>query len=204
MKYFYVKKIEELISEEELPAAILPFGMERKKEINSISNVKRKLESTAVTILLHNLLEDYGFKKDELIKDEKGAPKLKNQKEIFCSLSHSKEYVCCAISDEPIGVDIQEMKEGKCEGISRRFFHEKEQKLYKQNPTLETFYKIWTTKESYLKMLGCGLPGKMNSFYLDINENIIYSNEGRQLANVIFESHKPYLLCVTSDKKIGK
>ena len=55
MRHFYVKKIEELISEKELPEAILSFGMERKREILSCSSKKRKLESTAVTILLQNL-----------------------------------------------------------------------------------------------------------------------------------------------------
>ena len=139
-----------------------------------------------------------------MIKDEKGAPRLKYQKAIFCSLSHSREYVCCAISDEPIGIDIQEMKEGKCERISRRFFHEKEQRLYEEKKSLETFYKIWTSKESYLKMLGCGLPGEMDSFYLNIHENTIYSNGGVRLANVFFEIYDTNILCVASERKIGK
>lgn len=201
MKNFYVEKIEDVISEKELPKAILSFGMERKHEILSISNKKKQLESAAATLLLRQLLVDSGFQKDEIIKDEKGAPKLKKQMKIFCSLSHSNEYVSCAISDQAIGIDIQEMREGKRERISKRFFHKTEQELCNQNKSLELFYKIWTSKESYVKMLGSGLAGNMDSFYLDMKKECICSNEGKQLASVSFKSYKSYMLCIATENK---
>lgn len=201
MKNFYVKKIEDVISEKELPQAILSFGMERKNEVLLISNKKKQLESAAVTILLQELLMESGYQKDEIIKDEKGAPKLKKQKNIFCSLSHSKEYVSCAISDQAIGIDIQEMREGKRERISKRFFHKKEQELCNQNTSIELFYKIWTSKESYVKMLGSGLAGNMDSFYLDMEKESICSCDGKQLASVSFKSYDSYMLCITTEDK---
>lgn len=196
--YFYVKKIEELISEKELPRAILSFGMQRKNEILSISNKKKKLESAAATMLLHQLLVDFGYDKDEIIKNEQGAPELKNQKEVFCSISHSGEYVACAISEKKIGIDIQEMKEGKRTKISERFFHEKEQKLCELDYSLELFYKIWTSKESYVKMNSCGLAGNMHLFYLDLPGNHIISEGNEIMSNVYFEQIDGYMLCISS------
>lgn len=90
----------------------------------------------------------------------------------FCfNLSHSGEYVLCALSTTEIGVDIQQRR-GKNEAkLARRFFSEREIMALEQAGTdgRELFYRLWARKEAYGKLTGRGvldaleidlLPGK--------------------------------------------
>lgn len=89
-----------------------------------------------------------------------GKPYLKDYPYFF-SLSHSGEYVLCAISDEEIGVDIQEMKPCDAEKIGERFFAEEEKEKLRrcrnERERLDCFYEIWSGKEAYGKMTGEGV-----------------------------------------------
>lgn len=75
----------------------------------------------------------------------------------FCnfSISHSENMVCCAVSDRPIGVDIQKIysveKRGKyC------FFNQQETHYVNQDgrEITQKFFEIFTKKEAALKLLG--------------------------------------------------
>ena len=79
------------------------------------------------------------------------------------SISHSGDLWMCAISDTPVGLDIQEENSCKRERISRRFFHPKEtQWLAEQN--YRDFFRVWAAKESYVKYIGEGLVYGMEKF----------------------------------------
>lgn len=100
----------------------------------------------------------------ELVMDygEKGKPYLREYPFYF-NLSHSGEYVVCAVSDREIGVDIQ-----KCSGmntirIAKRFFSEEECRALEACETEEkrqqSFFRLWVRKEAYGKLLGKGIFG---------------------------------------------
>lgn len=100
----------------------------------------------------------------ELVMDhgEKGKPYLKEYP-LFFNLSHSGEYVVCAVSDREIGVDIQmcsDVNEGR---IAERFFSKEECKALEHCGTAEErrrlFFRLWTRKEAYGKLLGDGVVG---------------------------------------------
>lgn len=197
---FSVEKIDDLIRKEELPKAILSFGMERKRELENIKNHDKMMESVAATILMNKLLTDAGYAADDIIKDNNGAPKLMNQKDIYCSISHSKEYVACGISSSPIGVDIQKMKIVDQKNFSKRFFNEEEVRYLekiKKNP-LEIFYQIWTSKESYLKMMRIGLQKELKSFKTDLKKNVIFDLNGNIIGKVYYKIYEDYMFCICS------
>jgi 4'-phosphopantetheinyl transferase len=194
MKY-YVEKIENLITKKELQEAILSFGMERKKEIQKSKNTTSVMESVAATILMDQLLVDSGYLSDDLIKDKNGAPRFLKQKDLYCSISHSNEYVACAISDYPIGIDIQKMKEVNQVLLSKRFFSEQEK-------LSENFYQIWTSKESYLKMIGIGLKKELNSFYTDLKKNQMFDLNGNIIGNLFYKEYEQYVFCICMQEKI--
>ena len=76
------------------------------------------------------------------------------------NLSHSRDYVALAISDAPVGIDIQE-KRPYTDSLVKRFFSEAEAAAYEglfpatDRETL--FYTFWCRKEAYGKLLGTGL-----------------------------------------------
>lgn len=76
----------------------------------------------------------------------------------FFSISHSKEYVVCALSDQPIGIDIQ--KNTHIEYRDRyKFFTDKESCYVNQNIDFlsQKYLEIFTKKEAAIKMLGLSL-----------------------------------------------
>lgn len=96
----------------------------------------------------------------QLQKDTNGKPFVKDLGVEF-NISHSGKYVICAISDKPIGVDIEQIRELDL-SISKKFCNDKELKYIfdgsiSKKESIKRFFEIWTFKEAYLKMLGVGL-----------------------------------------------
>lgn len=102
-----------------------------------------------------------------LIYGSKGKPYFKDEKFYF-SLSHSGDYVLCAVSREEIGADIQECKPGVQENLARRVLTEKEWEYWNTlKPGGEEadlyFYEKWTEKEARGKLTGEGILSEMGS-----------------------------------------
>lgn len=83
------------------------------------------------------------------------------------NVSHSGDWVVCAIDDSPVGIDIERIQPVQLE-ISRRFFAREEVEFIEQAPSddqkQERFFAVWTAKESYIKAIGQGLSHSLNNF----------------------------------------
>lgn len=91
---------------------------------------------------------------------ERGKPYFQNLP-FFFNLSHSGDYVLCALSEQEIGVDIQRQAALRDIRIADRFFSESEKALIAGCITEEErqscFYRLWTRKEAYGKLTGEGI-----------------------------------------------
>ncbi len=100
---------------------------------------------------------------------EGGKPYLTAAPHVHFSLSHSRTWVVCAVSDHPVGVDIQQCRSGRS-GVAERFFHPDEVRYLSSLPPDEretAFYTLWALKESYVKADGRGLR-LLRQFCVDI------------------------------------
>ena len=100
-----------------------------------------------------------------ICKNEFGKPYLKDYPNVHYNISHTKGAIVCAVADEPVGVDIERVKNFN-KRIAERFFTQNEQnyifdKMENQN---ERFAEIWTMKEAYVKWLGEGMAIPFDSF----------------------------------------
>lgn len=89
-----------------------------------------------------------------------GKPHLKNMPDLFFNLSHSGDYVVCAVADCEIGVDIQQYRKNIKDGVLKKVLHEREKDLYQactQEEKEACFFRIWAAKEAYAKYTGEGL-----------------------------------------------
>lgn len=86
-------------------------------------------------------------------KDSNGKYQL--GQDLHFNLSHSGNYVACAISDFPVGIDV-EQQVTRDFSIFQALWSEEEKHLYKLLEQ-EAFYALWTAKESYGKYKGFGL-----------------------------------------------
>ena len=122
--------------------------------------VSRLLDSLPAPL---ELRMDYG---------EKGKPYLRDYPFYF-NLSHSGDYVICAVSDREVGADIQRcsMEKGeRLERIARRFFSPEELAALaccrEQAERAQLFYRLWTRKEAYGKLTGRGIGAALDKNFL--------------------------------------
>lgn len=78
-----------------------------------------------------------------------GKPYIKNHKNIFVSVSHSKDLVVCAVADIPVGVDVEKIRPYN-PSVARKVLH-------KVEPMSDSdFTKEWTAFEATFKLKGRG------------------------------------------------
>ena len=109
-------------------------------------------------------------------KNQYGKPYLVNYPNVYFSISHTKGAIACAVSDNPVGVDIERIRKMDLR-VSRYFFsqHEKDYIFASSEKANQRFTEVWTKKEAYLKFLGCGIKipaEKFNVFEKINNEHI--------------------------------
>lgn len=105
-----------------------------------------------------------------------GKPILEEPRGIHFNISHSGNWVACAVDDNSVGIDIEVIKPIDFK-IGERFFTGDEYLLLLNQPEelrLKYFYIVWTFKESYIKAEGKGLSIPLNSFNMKINNQDIY------------------------------
>ncbi|MDR1254161.1 MAG: 4'-phosphopantetheinyl transferase superfamily protein [Oscillospiraceae bacterium] len=93
-----------------------------------------------------------------------GKPFLKNQN-FHYNISHTIGAAVLAVSNTPIGIDIEKVRDVNLK-IAKRFFHDIEEEKIFAHPEnqLRRFLYVWTRKEAYLKYQGIGLHRALSSF----------------------------------------
>lgn len=105
---------------------------------------------------------------------------------LYFSLSHSGDYVLCAISDREVGADIQKLQTVDFSKLASRFFAEAEYKALEECDSeaerQKLFFRLWTNKEAYGKMTGQGIMAALNSDVLYPQWPEISAPEGYAIA----------------------
>ena len=131
-------------------------------------------------ILTDVLKRDYKIKKcPKIFRDEMGKPYFKGNPLCF-NVSHSGEYLAIAISDFPVGVDIQKPKNIR-EGMYRKVVQPQEQGFIGENRQAD-FLRLWTLKESFVKAEGKGLRISLKDYYFEKeNEQYVVNYCGQRM-----------------------
>lgn len=164
--------------DEKLNETLLPFvSKERREKIQRFHFAKDRQMSLLADILLRSLIcKHLGLSNNriEIVTTFYGKPYLKNMDGFHFNISHSgnhnkrEKYVACAISDQEVGVDVEIMQDspGGIEALLS-YFHPEERDRIMDRDGIDRqsfFTKIWTMKESYIKLLGVGLNIPLNTF----------------------------------------
>lgn len=149
---------------------------ERYKKMQRYYFEADKIRSLFAEVLLrYALKKHYGLEGADIQFDtnEYGKPSLKKNKNIYFNVSHSGDWILCAISSKPVGVDVEQIKEKNID-IAERFYAEEEyQTLLKSKNASELFFVYWTLKESYVKAEGKGMSISFSTFAFDVSEEAI-------------------------------
>jgi len=93
-------------------------------------------------------------------------------KEVFVSITHSGDFVACAVSDTPVGIDLEAKREIKPSVLARALTSKELEFIAESNKDEHMeFLKFWTAKEAYVKLTGEGLAGLSKADVLPLIKN---------------------------------
>lgn len=99
---------------------------------------------------------------------------------LYFNLSHSEDYVLCAVADVEVGADIQRMEDIDYGKLAQRFFCEEELaklqevRQQKEMESQQLFYQLWARKEAYGKLTGEGLGRVIGMNTTTVSEELLW------------------------------
>ena len=112
-----------------------------------------------------------------ILCDDGGKPFFSNRAYSF-NLSHSGVYAACALSDRPVGIDLQIPVKAQERLIKRALTPNEAEYLNAAENRDDAFTELWCRKESFLKATGEGLAGGLQSFCsAPGHERLLYQEE---------------------------
>ena len=131
----------------------------------------QRLCLAAYRLLQRALLLEYGINETPVFTyDDKGKPLLQGHPDIHFSLSHCHEAVAVAVSDHPVGIDIEATGHYSAE-VARRVMNDDEMREIETSAQPEVaFTRLWTMKESLYKLTGDDNGGDMAGMLSDISK----------------------------------
>jgi 4'-phosphopantetheinyl transferase len=146
---------------------ILPSAVHAKLE--KISNRSNRYRSAMGEIVSRYAIQKVaGIKSGDLAVEygSNGKPYLRNYPGIHYNISHSGEYVVCAVAKVNLGIDVEHVRNYNLR-VAERYFSKPELAdllKFEGDQRRDYFFTLWTIKESYLKALGRGLTKSLSSF----------------------------------------
>ncbi len=167
------------------------YGTEGRGQLQAGQGAKCRLHRYSVSRLLERISSpvylEYRYGKN-------GKPYFREYPFYF-NLSHSGEYVFCALSSGEVGADIQQYRNIGNGRLAERFFAPQEIAALRgcgegENPL---FFQLWTRKEAYGKLTGEGIVSTVGLNFLSGAEQVV---GGRKLVWEEYDEIAGYQLAV--------
>jgi len=172
----YIAKTEDF-TEREYEKYYAMMSPERKRSTDRLRfENARKQSILGESLARKGICELSGIDEDDICfaRSENGKPYAVNS-DIHFSISHSNEYVVCAVSKDEIGVDIEKIRKVEsritniaCTESDKEYIFGGAEKDTLDNEMIKRFFEVWTAKEAYLKYLGIGISGLKTISFSDI------------------------------------
>lgn len=148
------------------------LGKNRYEYCKKMKSEKAGLCSAYAFLTLRYALKcEYGMTEiPRFVMNEHGKPFLRDRPDIYFNISHASGRVLCAVSESPVGVDIQDIRKISM-AAGRKFLTPSELERIGQITDDEIRYaelcRIWCIKESYGKFTGKGFGEGFSGFEAD-------------------------------------
>ena len=152
----------------------------------------RKTSAMAYLLLCEGLRREYGITERPLFEyGEHGKPSIVGHPELHFNLSHCREAVVCAVSDRPVGVDVECFREYK-ESLVRYTMNDEEvERIVHAERPEEEFIRLWTMKEAKVKLTGQGISDDMKRVL-----------DGREIFRTVVNEKKGYVYSAIYEKNV--
>lgn len=155
--------INDHISDFDLERAIADLPPQRREKAMAFKSERdRRLSVAVYRLLCEALRQEFAISEPPVFGYRQGGkPFLADWPEIHFSLSHCRQAAACAIGLSPVGVDVETIRPFS-EELARRVLNADElhSVVTSANPSA-AFTRLWTMKESLLKLSGEGIRGPL-------------------------------------------
>lgn len=167
-------------SQEEYNEFLKLIRQDKRERIAKILRKEDQYRSILGEILLIKLLKEFNIEYNSIhiTTNQYGKPYIQDL-DFYYSISHSHEYVICAISNKEIGIDIERIRHiapvtlKQYATTNEIEYITSIDKLYERR-----CFEIFTLKESYFKCMGCDLREILNVEFHISNDSIQCSHTG--------------------------
>jgi 4'-phosphopantetheinyl transferase len=125
---------------------------------------------------------------DVFEKDGSGIPL--PSRGMYWSVSHKPNFVAGVVSEKPVGIDLEQIKEVSHALFERILDPEEQSHFQGQDPGI-VFFRAFTAKEAVLKITGIGIRGLSNarikSVADDTNLQVQYSGQSYWVESYCFD-----------------
>ena len=121
--------------------------------------------------------------------NEYGAPSIKNGP--YFSISHCKSGIAVAVSNQPIGIDIEVVRPLKVDLVKKTMNPLEQEIIFSDTQPDWAFTRQWTRKEAFLKMKGTGIISDLHEVLSDV-EGVEWQQMDNKLLN--------YTCCIVAQK----
>lgn len=155
----------------------------RKAHMDTFRHEGARKQSLAGELALRRLLAQEGIDATPE-RLQSGQPVLQGS-DLHASISHCQELVACAISEHPIGIDVEQIRAVK-PGMPERVCTAEE--LAWMQDSADRFFEIWTAKEAYFKMVGTGITNLRSVNILTLPRHLV--REGDYLIQIVYKEKR--------------
>lgn len=202
----YICQLPKEKSQAKLGELLLKVPKERQKHIRRFYHLDDAYRTIIGDYLLDHVLKQRTGKtlKDITLKrNAYGKPYLPDYPFIQFNISHSGKYVVCAVHNQDVGIDIEEIQTFDLLLAKQLFTVDEYQMILNSNDRNHACYEIWTMKESYTKAIGKGLVIPLDAICIRKHVGnlmeVVSSDEKELVTNFIckqYAIHTDYKLTV--------
>ena len=196
MAQIYALKIDGELDESSYQFLNNKTSVEKKNKIENFVRREDALRSLFADLLTrYILIQNLGLKNEAISfkYSSYGKPFVEGFSDVHFNISHSGEWVVCAMDEKPVGIDVEYIAPVDLHIAETYFSNSEKEQLFalKQSEQLHFFYELWTLKESYLKFKGEGLSIPLDSFSISNvgKRNIVLKCETETLATIFFKQY---------------
>ncbi len=189
--YGYISQYDE----KKFNKAYAELSPSRKARVDRYKREEDKKRSLLGEMLIKELLSDEYNIESQVLVGEKGEPLLENST-LNISIAHCNDLVVCAISEQEVGIDVEQIKpiftkliDRVCVDEEVRFvlsdksidcFSEK----VEDTDVLRRFFGVWTKKEAWFKKIRTGITDLHSVNTLKLNSESHYIED--YVINIVF------------------
>jgi len=148
----------------------------------------RRLSLAAYLLLMEGLEKEYGIIEPPVFEyTPEGKPFLVQHPDIHFNLSHSKNVALCAISDQPVGADVEVPRKISPSLVSHTMNEREQEIINTSSDSVMQFLHFWTRKEALLKLTAVGIRSDLKEV---LSEEDKYQIETVQMDKYVFSVAK--------------